>query len=535
MPTAPLRVLLIEDDEDDHLLTQELLREVFGTDFELEWVTDADAGRAALRRGCHDVCLLDYRLGGCTGLELLREAVADNCPCPIIVLTGLGDRSTDMEAMRAGAADYLVKGRIDAARLERSIRHAIERKRAEQELRRARDELEQRVRARTAELERANAALREADQHKDEFLALLAHELRNPLAPIRNSLHLLQARADDPATVHGVRELLDRQVTHLARLVDDLLDAARIAQGKIQLQPGRLDLARVVADAAEDQRLALEANHLRLEIEVPAEPVWVDGDPVRLAQVTGNLLHNAAKFTDPGGRVMVRVGVDGAGRASFTVADTGIGIEPHLLPRLFEKFTQADRTLARSRGGLGLGLALVRGLVELHGGAVRAWSEGPGKGSAFTCTFPLQPPPAEERPAPGQGSVRGGPRRVLIIEDNRDSADSLSLLLQLGGHDVVVAYNGRDGIAQARRFRPDVVLCDLGLPGMTGFEVARALRDDPATATARLIAVSGYGQDEDQRRARAAGFDDHLIKPVDPELLQDRVARTSPTGGEGLG
>jgi signal transduction histidine kinase/CheY-like chemotaxis protein len=363
---------------------------------------------------------------------------------------------------------------------------------------------------------------READRRKDEFLAMLSHELRNPLAPIRNAVAVLRLRGADAATVNWAREVVERQSAHLARLVDDLLDASRITRRKVRLRPERLDLSALVRATCEDHRGGLDAAGLALEVEAPPGPVWVEGDRTRLAQVLGNLLGNAAKFTDRGGRVTVRL-TAADGRAEVAVRDTGVGLEPAMLPRLFEAFAQADRSLDRSKGGLGLGLALVKGLVELHGGEVRAASEGPGRGATFTFRLPLagEGPAKAAAPAAADAHAR---RRVLIVEDNRDAADSLRMLLELAGHEVAVAYTGAEGLRAAQARRPDVVLCDLGLPGLSGFEVARALRQGADTAGVRLIAVSGYGRDEDQRRAREAGFDEVLVKPVSPAVLERLLA-----------
>jgi signal transduction histidine kinase/CheY-like chemotaxis protein len=379
------------------------------------------------------------------------------------------------------------------------------------------------------ELRQQAERLAQADRRKDEFLALLAHELRNPLAPIRNAVHLLgQAPAGGPVAERA-REVLGRQVKHLARLVDDLLDVSRIARGKIRLQKEPLDLARLVQAAVDDRRPSLTAAGLTLDVVLPPKPVWVEGDPTRLAQVVDNLLVNAAKFTDPGGRVAVRLAADPAGgRAQMTVRDTGVGIEAGLVAYLFEPFTQADRGLDRSRGGLGLGLALVRAIIQLHGGEVSAASPGVGKGAEFAFWIPLalaaHPPVAAD--VATVPPVRPS-RRVLVIEDHRDTADMWRVLLKLAGHEVAVAYTGPDGVEAARRFRPEVVLSDVGLPGMDGYAVARALRQDPSTAGAYLIAVTGYGQEEDRRRARAAGFDHHLTKPVDPDELLATLASLS--------
>jgi PAS domain S-box-containing protein len=387
---------------------------------------------------------------------------------------------------------------------------------------------------------RTAEALRENDRRKDEFLALLGHELRNPLAPIRNAVHILEQAGQDEALLERTREMIDRQVAHMTRLVDDLLDISRISQGKILLRRERLDLVELVRHAVEDHRGELESGGLGLDLDLPpqpSEPLWVEGDRIRLSQMLGNLLHNAGKFTDPGGRVTVELAVDPPGEraewAEVVVRDTGIGMDPEMLERLFETFSQADRSLARSRGGLGLGLALVHGLAGLHGGEVSAASEGLGRGSRFTLRLPLASAAAAPRaeaevPAPATSLPR-----VLVVEDNADAAESMQLLLELRGFETVTAGDGVAGLELARRFRPDVVLCDIGLPGaLDGYAVARELRADPAFAGLRLIALTGYGQAEDQRRAYAAGFDLHLTKPVDPATLLNLLA--SPAFAAGL-
>jgi PAS domain S-box-containing protein len=366
----------------------------------------------------------------------------------------------------------------------------------------------------------AEEALREAGRRKDEFLAMLAHELRNPLSPIRNATQVLKMIGPADAQVHQLSAMIERQVTHLARLVDDLLDVSRISRGKILLRKERLDLVALVRSAVEDHRALLAGTGLTLAGEFPDEPLWVAGDPTRLAQVVGNLLHNANKFTDAGGRVGIRLTSEPDGTAVIAVRDSGIGMDPDMLARLFEPFSQADRSLDRSRGGLGLGLALVKGIVELHGGSVRASSAGLGQGSEVTVRLPPRP----EGPTPGKAgfSIPSAcrPLRILVIEDHADAAESLRMLLEFSGHQVAVAHAGQRGLEIARDFQPEVVLCDIGLPGgMDGYAVARALRADPDQSMAALIALSGYGQEEDQRKARQAGFDRHLTKPVDPGTL----------------
>jgi len=373
------------------------------------------------------------------------------------------------------------------------------------------------------EQKRTEETLKQADRTKDEFLAMLAHELRNPLAPIRNALHIMRgSELQDPALVEACA-VVERQVQQLAGIVDDLLDLFRILHHKLPLRTETIDLAELVRHIAEDQRCSLEAHQLTLSLEVPAEPVWIQGDRIRLTQVLSNLLHNAEKFTNAGGQVCVRLVTEPEEqRAALSIQDTGIGIESAMLPNVFETFIQVDQSLDRSRGGLGLGLALVKGLVELHGGRVKASSPGLGHGAEFGFWLPLG-----SRPRPGASQRSYGPLaissrrlRILIVEDNLDAARTLGRLLTRYGHDVTMAHTGPAGVEAARKRHPEVVLCDLGLPEMDGFEVARTLRQDPETADARLIAVSGYGQDEDRRRSEEAGFDLHLTKPVDPADLQ---------------
>ncbi|MBX3471508.1 MAG: PAS domain-containing protein [Planctomycetes bacterium] len=379
------------------------------------------------------------------------------------------------------------------------------------------------------ELKQAQEALRDADRRKDEFLAMLAHELRNPLAPVRNAVQLLRLAGATAQARARAMEVIDRQVTHMARLIDDLLDVSRIARGRIELRRQRCDLAQIVRQTAEDYRANLEASGLTLSVCAPAAPLWVEGDRTRLAQLVGNLLHNAGKFTPAGGRVEVRAEAR-AGSAEVRVEDTGIGLSPDLLRRLFDPFSQAEQGPDRSAGGLGLGLALVKGLAELHGGSIAAESAGPGQGAAFVLRLPLAADKVADEP-PGRDVGERGAQglRVVVIEDNRDAAESLQELLVVVGHEVEVAFDGRAGLEAARALRPEVVICDLGLPGgLDGCAVARRLRAEPATASALLVALSGYGQEEDRRRTREAGFDAHLVKPVgwsELEAVLDRAER----------
>jgi PAS domain S-box-containing protein len=359
--------------------------------------------------------------------------------------------------------------------------------------------------------------LREASRRKDEFLGMLSHELRNPLGPIRSALYIL--RRVDPAGEQGRRahDVIARQAEHLTRLVDDLLDVTRIARGKIELRRTRVDVRDVVLRAAEDFRLMLEERGLVFRTAMPDAEVWGAVDATRMTQIVGNLLHNAAKFTRGGGEVTLAVRATG-GDAEIRVRDTGTGIDPALLPQIFEPFVQGDRTLARTEGGLGLGLALVKGIAELHGGTARAESDGIGKGAEVVVRLPLGgPAPAAAARDRTQRTSRS--RRVLVVDDNVDAAQSLAEVVQMFGHTAEIAHDGPSAIAMARANPPDVVLCDIGLPGMSGFDVAQVLRAN-GSKRMRLVAVSGYAQPEHVKQAAEAGFDEHIAKPIDLDRIE---------------
>ena len=380
------------------------------------------------------------------------------------------------------------------------------------------------------ERRRAEASLREGDRRKDEFIAMLAHELRNPLAPIRNAVKLLRdAGQADPVRAWS-RDVIERQMDQLTRLVDDLLDVSRITRGKIQLQIEPVDLWAVVAAAVETSRPRIDAKRHRLELRLPSRPVRLAGDSVRLTQVVSNLLNNAAKFQDEGGFISVRAGIED-GDAVIRVRDEGAGIAPEMIGEVFELFAQAERTMDRAEGGLGIGLSLVKNLVEMHGGRVGVKSAGRGRGSEFTVHMPVLAThdevegDEEERPTRPQ---LGAGMRVLVVDDNRDAADSLTMLLELRGFKAFVCHDGHAALALALELQPDVVVLDLGLPGVDGFEVCRRLREAGLTKTC-IVAVTGFGQDEDRRRSHAAGFDAHMVKPVDPDDLVKRIEESLAT------
>jgi two-component system, chemotaxis family, CheB/CheR fusion protein len=406
---------------------------------------------------------------------------------------------------------------VGASKVARDI---SERKAAEQALR----ESELRLRA-------SEEALLDADRRKDEFLALLAHELRNPLAPIRYALAANKKQGRTPDQQRRAEEVIERQVTHMSRLLDDLLDVSRITRGTLELKKSSTELTLVVGSAIETARPVLDAKHHTLALDLPQQAVRLDADAVRLAQVFSNLLINAAKYTDPGGRIALRASQLG-NELVVAISDNGMGISEEMKPRLFTLFSQAPAAMGRSEGGLGVGLSLVRGLVSLHGGSVAARSDGPGKGSEFIVRIPvgaaLEYPEidaAADVPVPGAGL------KILVVDDSRDAADTCAILLELSGHHVQTAYTGQRALELAESFRPHVLLLDIGLPDLDGYQLARKIRANPWGRGAVLIAVTGWGQEADRQRAFEAGFDQHLTKPIAAETVESLIQSLSATRG----
>jgi signal transduction histidine kinase/ActR/RegA family two-component response regulator len=381
----------------------------------------------------------------------------------------------------------------------------------------------------TEERRQAEVALRRADQRKDEFLATLAHELRNPLAPMVNAMSLLESPAADPGMVKRAYGMIRRQLTQLVRLVDDLLDVSRITSGKLVVRKQTVELEQVLQNAVETARPLLDERRQTLSLELPPEAVHLEGDAVRLSQVFSNLLNNAARYSEPGGRVSVTAAVED-GRVRVRVADQGFGIAPETMASIFEMFTQGE-TDQTAHSGLGVGLALARRLVELHGGTIAAESPGKGLGSVFTVTLPATKVAAVEfspSPPPGESAATAASRRILLVDDNVDFAASMSLLLQNLGHRVRVAHDATEALSVARELRPQVGFLDLGLPDISGYELATRLRKQPETAGTVLVAVSGWGQPRDRERSRAAGFALHLVKPVELKSVEAAIAALVP-------
>lgn len=530
-----IKVLMMADHEEDISLVRELLCESHSALYELAPVATYEKGLTYLRstENEYDVCLMDDHLEGETdGLAVLQSLARSGCRVPIVILVGQSDREMDLEVLKAGAVDYLDKGELtdnilerSRSILERSIRYATERRKMEDALRSSQERLV------------------EADVRKDELLAMLAHEIRNPLAPIRYALQSLRLEAPQSANFQRQREMIDRQVRHMALLLDDLLDVTRMTRGKMRLQKEKLDLVDVVDQAVEMARSLIQEHRLELVYNKPDEPLWIEGDRVRLEQILRNLFYNAAKFTKAGGRIWLSVEHEGGGASAqattavVRVVDTGIGIEPEMLSRVFDLFTQLDQSLNRAQGGLGIGLTMVKQLVQMHGGTVRAHSQGPGQGSEFTFQLPLLahperrvaiPQPASwEAVAIGENqALPGRARRVLVVEDNLDSANSLAELIELWGYETCVVNDGPAAIEAATAFQPDVVLLDIGLPGMNGYQVARHMRSRPALKEAMIVALTGYGQEEDRRLAEQSGIDRHYTKPIELAVLQSLLTQS---------
>lgn len=456
-------------------------------------------------------------------LPCLIESLRQQPPwsdLPLLILTGKGVPSPTsvhrFQALEPAANVTQLERPVRIRTLISAVRSTLRGRRRQYEVR---DYLAERERL-LAELHRRAAQLTETDRRKDEFLATLAHELRNPLAPVRNALQILRLAGDNRLAAEQARAMMDRQVQQLVRLVDDLLEVSRITRGKVELKKERVALSSVVATAVETSRPLIEAARHELTVTLPPETIELEADATRIAQVLSNLLNNAAKYSDPGGKIWL-TGEREGDRVAVRVRDMGVGIAPEMLPRVFDLFMQIDRSIDKAQGGLGVGLTLVRTLLEMHGGTVEVRSAGPGQGSEFTVRLPVAP---ERCPAQGPGPARVAiplpMRRVLVVDDNADAAQSLAMLLRMLGQDVRTAHDGPSALEAARVSMPEVAFLDIGLPGMSGHELAPRLRGEPGGDRVLLVALTGWGQAEDRRRSQEAGFDYHLTKPADPETLQ---------------
>jgi len=530
--------ILIVDDLPENLLSLEAVLRRDGLEF-IKARSGTEALEILLREEVA-LALLDVQMPEMDGFELAETMRGSERTrrIPIIFLTaGSNDRTRRFRGYEAGAVDFLEKP-IEADILRSKVAVFSELYMQRRQLAVQRDNLKAFAEENLRLLKDSRdytQALKEADRRKDEFLATLAHELRNPLAPIRNGLQILRMAPEGPRA-EEVRGMMDRQLTHLVRLIDDLLDVSRVSRGRIDLRKERMSLQMAAHSALEASRPLIDANEHRLSLDLPEEPLWVEGDLTRLAQVISNLLNNAAKYTPAGGDIRLTVRRRD-GHADIAVADNGLGIEAAMLPRVFDLFTQVDRHLDRSQGGLGIGLALVRKLVEMHGGTSRAESEGLGKGSTFTITLPLLDTgdAALGEALEKTRSAPAAPMTVLIVDDNIDSAQTSLWMLDLMGHKAAVAHEGVTALEIARDLEPDVVLLDIGMPGMDGYEVCRRLRQMPGMKNKTVIAQTGWGQESDRQKAFAAGFDHHVTKPVSLDLLTQLLSdirRTATKAGE---
>ncbi|WP_240788752.1 response regulator [Ramlibacter henchirensis] len=544
--------ILIVDDEPRNLAVLETVLDDPG--YRLVRATSGEEALLALMAEEFAVLVLDVRMPGMNGFEVaqLVKERKKTSRIPIIFLTAYYNEDQHiLEGYGSGGADYLHKpvnpsvlrskvavfaelhrrGRALEAANRLLLGEVAERRRAEQRLSELNETLDRRVMERTHELEESEARLLDAHRRKDEFLATLAHELRNPLAPVRNAVELLKRAPSDAKRVGWASELIDRQVRSLSRLIDDLMDVSRISRGRIELRQEVVALNDVLADALEAIRpLAHESGH-ELAVLLPDRKLLVDADRTRLAQAFTNLLNNAVKYTDTGGRIEVGVLVE-KDQAVVTVRDSGIGIPPERLDDVFEMFSQVESALSRSRGGLGIGLSLTQRLVQMHGGTIRAYSEGVGRGSRFLVHLPLSKAELSETPHPPAttGQPATGPLRIVVADDNVDAAETLAALLSEMGHEVREVHDGEAAVQAVGSFDPHLLLLDIGMPKMTGYEACSRIRRMPGGERRVLVAVTGWGQPQDLQRSRDAGFDRHLVKPIDPQVLGPLMEQVATRG-----
>ena len=556
--SAELVNILIVDDEPKNLTVLETVLDDPG--YRLVSANSGEQALLALMAQEFAVLVLDVRMPGMTGFELaaLIKQRKKTAFVPIIFLTAYYNEDQHiLQGYGSGAVDYLHKpvnasvlrskvavfaelfrrGRALEAANRTLQAEVAERRRAETGLSELNETLDRRVTERTDALQASELQLRHADRRKDEFLATLAHELRNPLAPVRNAVQVLRLKGLAMPELQWAAELIDRQVQAMSRLIDDLMDVSRINQGKIELRRKRVRLPDILADAVEATRPLIDACMHELALDVPTGDWPLDADATRLAQAFMNLLNNAAKYMDANGRIEVAVRRE-QGDVVVTVKDSGIGISPDRLDGVFEMFSQVESALSRTRGGLGIGLSLTQRLVEMHGGSVKARSDGLGTGSCFEVRLPLADEVSQQlEPCAVAGQDRfatGAQLRILIADDNQDAAVTLAMLLRLMGHQVQYVHDGEAAVAVASEFNPQVVLLDIGMPKLNGYEACRKIRAHAGGAAMTVVAVTGWGQPGERLASQAAGFDRHLVKPVDPAALADLLAAVVANGGARL-
>ena len=528
---GPVNILIVDDEPKNLTVLESVLND---PDYRLVRALSGDEALLALMAQEFAVLVLDVRMPGMTGFELaqLVKERKRTARIPIIFLTAYYNEDQHiLEGYGTGAVDYLHKP-VNPSVLRSKVavfaelhkkRRALEA--ANRALKDLNESLDRRVTERTTALLESEARLLEANRRKDEFLATLAHELRNPLAPVRNAAQVLRLKGVD-GELKWASGLIDRQVSAMSRLIDDLMDVSRINQGKIELRRALVDLQEVLADAIETTRPLIEESQHRLTIDLPAGGLKVHADRTRLSQAFMNPLNNAAKYTDRGGEIALSARVD-SGEVVVTVKDSGIGIPGDHLESVFEMFSQVETALTRSRGGLGIGLSLTQQLVQMHGGSVSAHSAGVGKGSEFRVQLPLAADQANpvEAPAEAAAATAAAELRILVADDNQDAADTLSVLLEMMGHAVRHVNDGEAAVKAAQEFDPHLVLLDIGMPKLNGYEACKRIRVLPGGTARTLVAVTGWGQPEDRRSSNEAGFDHHLVKPLDLQALSGLVSK----------
>jgi signal transduction histidine kinase len=507
---APVHFLLVDDLEENLLSLEALLRR---DGLVLLKARSGDEALELLLRHEVALALVDVQMPGLNGFELaeLMRGNERTRRVPIIFVTaGSADLQRRFEGYEAGAVDFIHKPiEPDILRSKAEVFFELFRQR-------------QQIAAQRDALQEQSEALQAADQRKDVFLATLAHELRNPLAPLRHGLDILRISPNSP-DAGEIRDMMERQLVHLIRLVDDLLDVSRVRQGKIELRKQRIEAADAIRSALETSRPLIEAAGHELETDLAKDPIWLEADLTRLSQVVSNLLNNAARYTPDQGRIALSLKREGE-EAVIAVTDSGVGVPADRQAEIFQLFAQVDNRLERGRGGLGIGLALVKQLTDLHGGSVEVRSDGPGKGSTFTVRLPTAAAPQAAAASTDPQALPMQPLKVLVVDDNEAVAQTVGWMLEAIGHDYRVVHSGREALPAAREFRPDAILLDIGLPGMDGYAVCRALRREDAFKQTPIIAQTGWGQESDKAQAAAAGFDHHLVKPIALAQLERLLA-----------
>jgi signal transduction histidine kinase len=521
-PAHGWRIVIIDDSQDDRA---EIRRLLLRGSMERRYIfSEAHTGEAGVEAvlaspAKPDCVVLDFNLPDMDALDVLAAlAGPDGLPvCPVVVLTGGTGPEAGRLVLRAGAQDYIAKDGLTPLALTRIVENAIERLAMARELF-----------GRNAALTRSEKSLSEADRRKNEFIATLAHELRNPLAPIASGLQVLRL-TNDVATSRGILNIMERQLSQVTRLIDDLLDISRITSGKVLLRLQRVLVDVVIEEAAEAAQPLVRAAQHTLNVSLPQQPLWLEADPARLVQMIGNLLSNSAKYSENGSHISLSARAEGL-EVIIEVKDTGLGIPQRMLSQVFDMFTQVNNTLERAQGGLGIGLSLVRQLVEMHGGSVAAESAGAGQGSTFSIRLPRAAAPQDTVGLPDGMPTPLACRRILVVDDNVDAATMLSMMLGLSGHVTRAAFTGEEALQTSVEFQPEIVFMDIGLPGMNGYEAARRFRATPLLKDTFLVALTGWGGEDDRRQSREAGFDAHLTKPVESAVIDALLLQFETTG-----